>query len=324
MGRIILCVAALTFWMSGACLTNLRAQTRSDAGGQQKEIAVTMDDLPLNGPRIELARLRAMTGKLVSGFKRYRMPVVGFVNESLLYVPGETDARIALLKTWSDGGVELGNHTFSHLGFKTASLADYEDDFVRGESVTNMLLKAKGQRARYFRHPFLQMGATPELEKSFEEFIAARGYRIAPVTVDTMDWMFLAAYEQARARGDAAELKRVSEEYLKFAGLKFDNCDKVSAELFGRPIKQILLLHANELNADNFDALVKLLTDRGYSFITLEEALKDPVYRTPDKYVGTSDWLGAWAISKGKKFTSPTPPDYIQKAYSDSQKMDYK
>src|ERR1700753_3131921 len=204
MGRTILCAAALTFWMSGACLTNLRAQTRGDAGGQQKEIAVTMDDLPLNGPRIELARLRAMTDKLVSGFKRHQMPVVGFVNESLLYVPGETDARIALLKTWSDGGVELGNHTFSHLGFKTASLADYEDDFVRGESVTNMLLKAKGQRARYFRHPFLQMGATPELEKSFEEFIAARGYRIAPVTVDTMGWMFLAAYEHARARGDAA------------------------------------------------------------------------------------------------------------------------
>jgi peptidoglycan/xylan/chitin deacetylase (PgdA/CDA1 family) len=324
MGRIILCVAALTFWMLGACLTNLRAQTQGDAGGQQKEIAVTMDDLPLNGPRIELARLRAMTDKLVQGFRRYRMPVVGFVNESLLYVPGETDARIALLKTWSDGGVELGNHTFSHLGFKTASLADYEDDFVRGESVTNMLLKAKGQKARYFRHPFLQMGATAELEKSFEEFIAARGYRIAPVTVDTMDWMFLAAYEQARARGDAAELKRVSEEYLKFAALKFDNSDKVSAELFGRPIKQILLLHANELNADNFDALVKLLTDRGYGFITLEEALKDPVYRTPDKYVGTSDWLGAWAISKGKKFASPMPPDYIQKAYSDSQKTDYK
>ena len=71
MGRIILCVAALTFWMSGACLKNLRAQTRGDAGGQQKEIAVTMDDLPLNGPRIELARLRTMTDKLVQGTRSH-------------------------------------------------------------------------------------------------------------------------------------------------------------------------------------------------------------------------------------------------------------
>ncbi|MDT7777535.1 MAG: hypothetical protein QOC99_47 [Acidobacteriota bacterium] len=324
MGRIILCVAALTVWMSGVCLISLQAQTPSNANGRQKEIAVTMDDLPLSGPRIELARLRAMTGKLVSGFNRYQMPVVGFVNESLLYVPGETDARIAVLKEWSDSGVELGNHTFTHLGFKTTSLADYEDDFIRGEAVTEMLLKEKGQKARYFRHPFLQMGATPELEKSFEDFIAARGYRIAPVTVDTMDWMFLAAYEKARAQGDAEELKRVSEEYLLFAALKFDHCEKVSAELFGRQIRHILLLHANELNADNFDALVKVLRDRGYRFITLEQALKDPVYQSPDKYVGTSDWLGAWSISKGKKFASPTPPEFIQKAYSDSQKTDYK
>jgi peptidoglycan-N-acetylglucosamine deacetylase len=318
-GRIILRVAALAVWMSVGCLISLHAQAPNDASNGQKEVAVTMDDLPLNGPRIELARLRAMTGKLVSGFKRYRMPVVGFVNESLIYVPGEADARIALLKEWSDGGVELGNHTFSHIGFKTASLADYEDDFIRGETVTEILLKAKGQKARYFRHPFLQMGATPELEKSFEDFIAARGFRVAPVTVDTMDWMFLAAYEKARARGDAGELKRVSEEYLKFAALKFDYCEKVSAELFGRQIRHILLLHANELNADNFDALVDVLKKRGYRFITLEEALKDPVYLSPDKYVGTSDWLGAWAISKGKKFTSPTPPDYIQKAYQDGQ-----
>lgn len=314
MGRMIF-IAALAFWMSGGCLDNLQAQTPSDAGREHKEIAVTMDDLPLNGPRIELARLRAMTGKLLSGFKRYQMPVVGFVNESLLYVPGETDARIALLKEWSDGGVELGNHTFSHLGFKTASLASYEDDFVRGGTITEMLLKAKGERARYFRHPFLQMGATPELEKSFEDFIAARGYRIAPVTVDTMDWMFLAAYERARAQENAGELKRVSEEYLKFAALKFDHCEKVSAELFGRQIRHILLLHANELNADNFDALVQVLRDRGYRFITLEQALKDPVYQSPDKYIDTSDWLSAWSISKGRRFNPPMPPEFIQKAY---------
>jgi hypothetical protein len=34
--------------------------------------------------------------------------------------------------------------------------------------------------------------------------------------------------------------------------------------------------------------------------------------------------LGAWSISKGRRFNSPTPPEFIQKAYSDSQKTDYK
>ncbi|HYJ47426.1 MAG TPA: polysaccharide deacetylase family protein, partial [Pyrinomonadaceae bacterium] len=287
---------------------------------QQKEIAITIDDLPLNGPRIEIERLRSMTDKLLDGIKRHRIPAVGFVNESLLYVPGETDARIAILKAWLDAGVELGNHTFSHLGFKDASLAQYEDDFIRGEAVTRMLLKERGQQLRYFRHPFLQMGPTRELENSFETFIAERGYKIAPVTVDTMDWMILAAYSKARAAGDKEMMKRVADEYLKFAGEKFDFCEKVASELFGHPIKHILLLHVNELNADNFDRLVKTMTDRGYRFITLEEALKDPVYQYPDKYIPTSDWLGLWSFSEGKKFSSPAPPEFLQKAYAEGQK----
>ena len=282
MRRRSLYPAVLLVALLGLSPANLRAQSPR-AAAPPKEIAVTFDDLPLNGPHIELTRLQAMTEKLVSAIKRRQVPVVGFVNESLLYVPGEADARLAILKAWRDGGAELGNHTFSHLGFKTASLAEYEDDFIRGEAVTRLLVKQKGQKLRYFRHPFLQTGNTREQEKAFEQFIAERGYRIAPVTIDTMDWMILAAYSKARAQGDAEMMKRVSAEYLKFAERKFEFCEKVSAELFGRPVKHILLLHANELNADNFDGLIRIMTDRGYRFITLEEALTDPVYQYPDK-----------------------------------------
>jgi peptidoglycan-N-acetylglucosamine deacetylase len=284
----------------------------------RKEIAVTIDDLPLNGPRFDLARLQTMTSRLLAGIQSHHIPVVGFVNESLLYVPGETDARIALLKAWSDAGVELGNHTFAHVGFK--DLADYEDDFVRGETVTKAILTQRGRKPEYFRHPFLQMGVTKEIEQSFESFIAARGYRIAPVTIDIMDWMFRVAYVNARDQGDAALMKRVADEYLTFAEVKFDFCERVSRELFGRPIRHILLLHANELNADNFDRLVKVFKDRGYQFITLDEALKDPVYQFPDRYKATSDWLSHWSFSKGKTFDAPMPPEFIQKTYADSLK----
>ena len=85
--------------------------------------------------------------------------MVGFVNESLLYVQDETDARIAVLKMWTDAGVELGNHTFSHLGFKDATLQEFEDEFVRGEAVTKKLLQPNG--IRYFRHPFPANGKHP-------------------------------------------------------------------------------------------------------------------------------------------------------------------
>src|SRR5207244_5193541 len=72
---------------------------------EQKQIVITIDDLPLNGPNIGARRLAAMTAKLLSAIAKNKIPVVGFVNESLLYVPGETEERIDLLKKWTVSGV---------------------------------------------------------------------------------------------------------------------------------------------------------------------------------------------------------------------------
>jgi len=55
-----------------------------------------------------------------------------------------------------------------------------------------------------------------------------------------------------------------------------------SAMLFGRNIDQVLLLHANELNSAWFGTLADTLTARGYSFISLSEALQDPAYQSSD------------------------------------------
>lgn len=90
--------------------------------------------------------------------------------------------------------------------------------------------------------------------------------------------------------------------------------------MFGRPIKHILLLHANELNGDNLDGLFKMLEERGYQFISLEQALKDTVYQFPDQYLATSDWLLHWSASKGRKFDPPRPPDLIKKSNLENQK----
>ncbi|HZS03611.1 MAG TPA: polysaccharide deacetylase family protein [Blastocatellia bacterium] len=310
MNRASFSRAFLLAALLSVCAAGLRAQTR--------EVAVTIDDLPLNGPQFEVKRLQAMTATFLAAIKKHQLPVVGFVNESLLYRAGETDARIAVLKLWVEGGVELGNHTFSHLGFANAALADYEDDFLRGDTVTRMLMKP--QRPGFFRHPFLQMAGKAEAEKAFEDFIASRGYRIAPVTVDILDWMIASAYAKARAQGDAEALKRISDEFVKFAERKFDYCEQVASDLFGRPIRNILLLHANELTAENLDALATMLKNKGYRFIPVGQALQDPIYQGPETYQSTSDWLSRWAQSKGKKLNPPMPPDFLQQPYLESQR----
>lgn len=82
----------------------------------------------------------------------------------------------ALALVLLDAGLELGNHTYSHIWIDQAPLAAYKEDVIRGETVIRKLLAAKGMTLRYFRHTQLRTGPTVEYKRALEEFLAARGY----------------------------------------------------------------------------------------------------------------------------------------------------
>jgi hypothetical protein len=89
--------------------------------------------------------------------------------------------------------------------------------------------------------------------------------------------------------------------------------------LAGREFPQVLLLHANELNADMMPDLLAMFRRRGYKFVTLDEALADDVYRSPENYVGRGgfSWIHRWTLTKGLRTTpEPEPPDWVKAAYS--------
>lgn len=314
------CGAALALVLAAtACVPAL---TQDAAARQQtrREVAVTFDDLP--APYGDLENLRYITTRLVESFRRNGVPAVGFVNERKLYQKGEVDERIALLRAWADAGYELGNHTYSHINMNRAPLADYRDDIVRGETVTAMLMREKGLRLRYFRHPFLFTGTTPEYKRGLDEFLAARGYTVAPVSVDNADYVFADVYHKAKKRGDAETARRVAEAYVPYMEVMFDYFERQSKAVVGREIKQILLVHANELNADRFDELAAMIRRRGYAFVTLEEALADPAYRLPEAQVtGGMSWLHRWRMARGEKATErePSEPAWVTELYKAGQ-----
>jgi hypothetical protein len=39
-------------------------------------------------------------------------------------------------------------------------------------------------------------------------------------------------------------------------------------------------VHANDINADCLDEMLKRFAARGYHFVTLDEAMRDPAYQT--------------------------------------------
>ncbi|MET0645057.1 MAG: polysaccharide deacetylase family protein [Pyrinomonadaceae bacterium] len=301
-------------------LTMLVSGLAARAAGQEgaargRQVAVTFDDLP--APYGDLEEMRRVTSRLLESVKRNGVPAVGFVNERKLFVRGEMDARTDLLRAWLDAGLELGNHTFSHISLQKAPLEDYKDDVVRGETVTRMLLAERGMKLRYFRHPFLWTGATPEYKRGLSEFLAARGYTVAPVTVDNGDYIFAKVYHDAKRRGDSATAKRVADAYVPYMESVFEHFERLSAETFGREVRQTLLLHANEINADRFDEVAAMLKRRGYTFVTLEEALKDPAYSEPDALAKNGpSWLHRWRTAKGLPLKwEPDAPKFVEELY---------
>jgi peptidoglycan/xylan/chitin deacetylase (PgdA/CDA1 family) len=268
-----------------------------------RQVAVTIDDLPAGmSDAMAAPAISAMTEKLLRTLHDQNVPAIGFVNEKKLYKPGEVDERIKALEMWLDLGFELGNHTFSHSSLNQVGLEAWENDVIQGESVTRMLLARHNMKLRYFRHPFLDTGRDLETRRQAEAFLVHRGYRIAPVTLDAWDWMYAGVYEDAKKRVDTALEQQLVKSYLEYSDAVFAYSEQLAMRILGYEPKQILLLHASNLEADHIAELIELMRKRGYRFITLGEALTDQAYSLPDNFVGEegTGWLDHWAITQGK------------------------
>jgi peptidoglycan/xylan/chitin deacetylase (PgdA/CDA1 family) len=280
-----------------------------------RQVAITIDDLPAGSANsMDAATITQTTTKLLTTLRDEKVPAVGFVNEKKLYKLGEVDERIKALRMWLDYGFELGNHTFSHSSLNKVGLQAWEDDVVQGESVTRMLLAEHNMKLRYFRHPFLDTGRDLETRREAEAFLVARGYHIAPVTLDAWDWMYAGVYEDAKKRGDTALEQQLTQSYLEYSDTMFAYSEQLAKQTIGYEPKQILLLHGNQLEADHIGDLIALLRKRGYRLITLEDALGDQAYSLPDTFVGEegTGWIDHWAITLGKPPQgSPVFPQWV-------------
>ncbi len=249
----------------------------------------------------------AMTAKLTTALKA--VPVSVFVN------PGQarefTEPGLAqLLELWRKQGAELGNHTFSHPDLNNVPLAEYEADILRAEPAIRHA--RGGTQSRYFRHPFLHTGPDAETRLGLAAFLKEHHYEVAPVTIDNSEWLF------ARVYTSASDPRRVREEYIRYFDEIFAFFEKRTLEVVGREIPQILLIHANQLNADTMPALLDLFARRGYKIIPLSEALKDPAYSLEDGYTGRNgiSWIHRWAAGKGMKIVfEPGEPKWILDAF---------
>jgi hypothetical protein len=180
------------------------------------------------------------------------------------------------------------------------------------------LLRKHGQKKKYFRHPYLHVGTTKARADSLAHFLTEHGYITAPITINSEDYAFAYAYYKAKQRKDAALMKRVVADYLAYIDQDIKHFEKESIGLFGRPMSQVVLLHASMLNSEYMNDIIAIFRRNGYDFQPIDKVLKDPAYKTPVTVYGTfgSSWLDRWALSLNKRgnflMGTPEPPAYVK------------
>jgi len=295
-----------------------RGAATADTTPASRSVALTFDDLPWADAEVPLDSVAERTRRMLAVLRAHGAPGVAFVIGRRVLADGDAGRRLDLLRAWRDAGVELGNHTWSHLSFQNTPLDRYEDDVLRGDAVPRLLMGEVGKTPHFFRPPFNQTGRTRVARDAFAAFLAERGYALAPFTVEDVDYAFDDLYRAAG--GDTASQARIGRTYLAHFDTAMAFGERLSRETFGREIPQVLLLHADDLNALYLGRLLAHLEARGYRFVSLKTALADSAYATPDGYVGRYgiSWLHRWRKGLGlpsRLREEPDPPAWVLQDY---------
>lgn len=320
---LLACVAVAASH-SFARAVGVAADGSAAARSEHRQVAVTFVNFP---GYIQDARLLSnKTRKLMRALDASGARAVAFVNEAQQYRDGSpNEARVGVLREWLAAGHELGNETAHHVSLYETPVEDFKEEVVEGDQLLSKLSAERGRKVRYFSYPYLNTGPNAEAKAEIEKFLSERGYRVHPVTVDNMDWLFNRAYSELLTGEDEAGAARLRADYVAYMERMFEFYENYSREVTGREIPQVLMLTAGALNADSFEDLAAMLKRRGYAFVTLEEATKDEAYSLPDTYTGTrgDSWIARWAVTKGLKYRDTEEvylPDSMKRYMAEHQK----
>jgi peptidoglycan/xylan/chitin deacetylase (PgdA/CDA1 family) len=274
-----------------------------------QKLAITLDDLPLNG-LLPPGVTRAETTKNVLAIfkKRHLPPVYGFINAKKL--EGNADAAEAL-KLWA-AQEPVGNHTYAHIDLEQNTPEAFEREIEEDEPALELL--SQKDNWRWLRYPYLHEGDTVEKRRAVRAYLQAHGYRIAQVTLDWEDYMWNTAYARCVAKGDEKSIAWLRSSYLSTAS-EFLDLGRAQAKLiYGHEISYVLLLHLGAFSSTILPDALDLLKKKGFKLVTLEEAQSDPAYDSdPDAALhDAGTLLDQWMQVKQIKY-----PEHAEKPYKE-------
>jgi peptidoglycan/xylan/chitin deacetylase (PgdA/CDA1 family) len=276
-----------------------------------QKLAITFDDLPLNGG-LPPGVTRSETTKNVLAIlkKRHVPPVYGFINAKKL--EGNADSAEAL-KLWA-AAEPMGNHSYSHMDLEQNPVEAFEREIEENEPALELLKGDAKDNWHWFRYPYLHEGDTVEKRHVVRAYLKAHGYRIAQVTLDWEDYLWNFAYARCAAKNDTKAIEWLRSSYLNTAS-EFIDLGRAQAKLiYGHEINYVLLMHLGAFSSTILPDALDLLKKKGFKLVTLEEAESDAAYEG-DPDMGLHDagtLLDQWMQVKQIKY-----PEHAEKPYKE-------
>jgi hypothetical protein len=218
----------------------------------------------------------ANLNKLIAALKDNNIPpTVDFVVGQAIDKP--------MLERWLQSGNLIGNMTYSRIKAKKSEPQKFIDDILLNDRTLAPLLEKYPNSKKYFRYPRLKLSRDAQSRDQIKEFLKTSGYTVAMATIEAPDIHFSDIYCAAKARGNencANLIKQNFKMLLLDTTLKTRTATKNRT---GYDVKLILTVGVNQFTCDYLGEVLSWYQTLGARFISLDEALQDPLYSSVDE-----------------------------------------
>ena len=179
------------------------------------------------------------------------------------------------------------------------------DRFVADIEEGEKKLKGLMEGQKFFRFPFYNEGERAEVRDRVRGWLKEHGYRNLPGSIDNEDPVYSSAIQEARAQGKKIDFDKVKAVFIDHIVEGAEFAEKLSQDVLGYSPKHIILLHDKDATVLFLEDLVAELRQRGWTFISAAEAIKDPLYSMEPKNLQSNYGLLAQvAYEKQGKYTT--------------------
>lgn len=244
-----------------------------------KELCLTFDELPASREFGDVD-VKGIDSMILKTLKEHKIKAAGFVVGS--YIEESFD----ILGEWLNNGHTLGSMTYSNQDFHQIDLQSFTKDIAMGAQALEPMLAGFGQKKRYFRFPYLHYGTKFEDKDAAMIFLEDRNIVVAHATILVDDYLYNLTLEKMGKSPDSFRIEQLRDEYLEHLEAELEAAEYKAKDVLGKNCRQILQLRANRLNAFFLEDIIALIESFEYKFVTLDRALKDPLYVKAEAYFG--------------------------------------